>query len=136
VCSSDLAIFINVLVVSLTIKYFQHRAIALSMSCTMVINFLFLMTMLYRHLGGYSVSYLLQGLAKILAATAGLTGFLLIILPYAKRFLMGSLESQAISLALVIAGSALLYSALLHVLRLAEFTTLTSAISRRLRKSR
>src|SRR3989339_789683 len=59
----------NVLLVWLTIDLLQHKALALSISCAMILNFLFLSTVLYRKLAGYSLRYLFAGLAKVLCAS-------------------------------------------------------------------
>ena len=53
VIASFLAVATNILIVSLTLEAFQHKAIALSTSITMIFNFFFLSTILYRKVGGY-----------------------------------------------------------------------------------
>src|SRR3989339_248634 len=72
VAGSFLTMAGNVLLVWLTIDLLQHKALALSISCAMILNFLFLSTVLYRKLAGYSLRYLFAGLAKVLCASLGM----------------------------------------------------------------
>ena len=76
VIASFLAICSNVIIITLTIETFQHKAIALSTAATMVINFFFLMAVLYVKTGGYSLMPLLKGLAKIVTAAAVMSALL------------------------------------------------------------
>lgn len=134
VIASFMAIGINIIIVTLTIDRFQHLSIALSTSCTMFINFLFLITVLYINLNGFSVSYLMKGLVKILLATAALTGFLWFSLPKCKSWLEGSLLQQGLSLTLLITVAAILYGVVLHFAKLSELNILTDNIRTRFLK--
>lgn len=68
VAGSFLAVGANILIILLTITSLQHKAMALSISGAMTVNFLFLGTVLYWKLEGFSLSYLISGLGKVLAA--------------------------------------------------------------------
>jgi len=131
VIASFLAIAINIAIISVTIKYWQHLAIAFSTSCTMLINFLFLMAVLYVKLGGYPLGYLLKNLLKILLATACLAAFLYFAKPYASDLLHGSFTVQGIALLMLILGSVIVYATSLHFLKLNELTIFTNKIRAR-----
>ena len=68
VLGSFLTVAANILFINLTVSPLQHRAIALSTSLSMILNFLFLGVVLYRRLGGFRVRPLLVTLAKVVAA--------------------------------------------------------------------
>ncbi|MGV1098684.1 murein biosynthesis integral membrane protein MurJ [Thiovibrio sp. JS02] len=69
VLGSFLTMAVNVLVIVLTIGHLKHQALAFSISCAMIVNFLFLSTALYRKLSGYPLRYLFSGLGKVLVAS-------------------------------------------------------------------
>ncbi len=75
VIGSFLTVMLNVLFVVLLLEPLQHCAIALSTSLCVLINFLFLSVVLYREVGGYKTSYLLQNFIKI-AITAVIMGII------------------------------------------------------------
>lgn len=77
VIGSFLAVIINIAVILLSIKYLQHRALALSISCAMTGNFLFLFVILYHKLAGFPLKYLATGLLKVLLAALVMAGWLL-----------------------------------------------------------
>jgi len=68
VFGSFLAVAVNITIILLSITSLQHKAMALSVSGAMTANFLFLGTILYRKLDGYSLSYLLTGMSKVVFA--------------------------------------------------------------------
>jgi putative peptidoglycan lipid II flippase len=117
------------------IETLQHRGIALSTSGAMILNFLFLGIVLYRKLDGYPLGYLLRGLVKIMAATGlmcgGIWGLGQILVPW----LQGSVLMQTGALVLVIGVAVGIYGISLQLLRLPEFTLLTSKLAQRLRRS-
>ena len=131
VIASFMAIISNVLIISLTISYFQHKAIALSTSATMVINFIFLMAVLYNKTNGYAIDILAKGLMKILAAVlamgVGLLGFSRLFQPSDQA----SLLIQIVFLITAIGGSAAIYVITLHFLRLPELTALVERFRQR-----
>lgn len=128
VIASFMAIGINIIIVTATIEQYGHLAIALSTSCTMLINFIFLTAVLYRSLNGFSLVYLLRGLCKISISTAGLALFLFFTLPLFVDWLHRSILHQAVSLLLLILAAASIYGVILHKLHLGELTLLTDKI--------
>ncbi len=56
VMGSFLAVIANIVIILLTIEHMGHMALAFSISCAMIINFLFLSVVLYKKLEGYSLS--------------------------------------------------------------------------------
>lgn len=131
VIASFIAIIVNIIIINLTIDRFQHLAIAFSTSCTMLLNFLFLMIVLYKNLHGFSLSYLGKGLLKILLATLALAGLLWIALPYFTGWLHSSVIHQGFSLFVLILSAALLYGLILHACKLSEMNILTGTIRRK-----
>ncbi len=131
VIASFIAIIVNIIIINLTIDRFQHLAIAFSTSCTMLLNFLFLMIVLYRNLHGFSLAYLGKGLLKILSATLALAGLLWIALPYFTGWLHGSVIHQGSSLFVLILAATLLYSFILHICKLSEMNIFIDMIRRK-----
>jgi putative peptidoglycan lipid II flippase len=68
VVGSFLTVGANLVFINLTLTALQHRAIALSTSLSILLNFLFLGAMLHRKLGGLPLKYLLTNLGKTTAA--------------------------------------------------------------------
>ena len=128
VIASFMAIIFNIIIIKLTIDHFQHLAIAFSTSCTMLINFIFLMIVLHKNLHGFSLVYLSKSLAKILAATSALTGLLWYALPPFSPWLHGSIIGQSGALAALIASATLIYCLVLHFLKLSEMNILTNML--------
>jgi putative peptidoglycan lipid II flippase len=131
VIASFIAIIVNIIIINLTIDRFQHLAIAFSTSCTMLVNFLFLMTVLYINLHGYSLADLGKGLIKIIAATLALTWSLWAALPYFTPWLHRSVIHQSGSLLALILPAMLLYGFLLHIFKLSEMNILTIMIRKK-----
>lgn len=126
--ASFLAVASNILIINLTIDSLQHLAIALSTSCSMILNFTFLSTVLYWKTGGYSVSYLFKGLIKIAVAGAAMAVFLLVGRTLLTGWLGGTLLQECCSLLFLIVSAACLYGFLLHILKLQELTAITTRI--------
>ncbi|WP_310599449.1 murein biosynthesis integral membrane protein MurJ [Desulfobulbus sp.] len=135
VIGSFLGVAANVGTIYLVIGALQHRGIALSTSCAMILNFLFLGVVLYRKLDGYPLGYLLRGLVKIVAATGlmcgGIWGLELLLAPWQQ----GAVWAQAGVLVLLVGVAVTIYAVGLQVLRLPEFTLLTGKLVQRWRKS-
>ncbi len=131
VIASFLAIALNISIVSLTIERWHHLAIALSTSCVMIINCTFLLTVLYRALGGFPLAAATSGLGKILVAATGLTVVLKLLLPLFSPMLTGSIISQALAVLLLIAAGGGSYGLLLSMLRLPELELLTTKVRER-----
>jgi len=135
VIASFLAVITNIIIILLTINPLQHKAIALSTSCSMIGSFLFLSIVLYRRLHGYDVGYLLQGLGKIAMAVLLMTFWLL----WMRSALLGeplfSVWARIFRLLFIIVTSALVYGLSICFLRLEEFTGVLSKIKGRLTKA-
>jgi putative peptidoglycan lipid II flippase len=131
VIASFIAIIVNVIIIYLTIDRYQHLAIAFSTSCTMLINFLFLMIVLYKNMQGFSLAYLGKGLLKITIATLSLSWLLWFALPYCDTWLHGSIMHQGSSLFLLILAAAMVYGLILHSLKLTEMNILSEMIRRK-----
>jgi putative peptidoglycan lipid II flippase len=129
--ASFIAVGTNILIITLTIDSFQHLAIALSTSCSMILNFLFLSIVLYIRTGGYSVRYLLRALGKILVAGTMMALLLLLGRNFFMAQLNGDLFQACLILFILIAGSATFYGGLLHLMKLQELTSVTSKIRER-----
>jgi putative peptidoglycan lipid II flippase len=135
VVGSFLGVAINILTITLVIDQLQHRGIALSTSCAMILNFCFLSVVLYRKLNGYPLGYLLQGLAKILLATALMCAGIFGGQKMLATWMSGPTLVQIAALALVIGVAVGIYGVMLQLLRLPEFTLLTAKVAQRLRRS-
>ena len=132
VIASFLAVAFNICFISLTIDLFQHRAIALSTSCTMFLNFLFLGVMLYRKMEGFSIGYLGKGLLKIGFATGVMIIFLLLCKPLIASWLDGNLGQKLVSTFSLIAAAAGVYAITLYMTGLPEITEIIGKIRARL----
>ena len=128
VIASFIAIAVNITIISLTIARFQHLSIAFSTSCTMLINFLFLMIVLYKNLHGFDLVYLGKSLVKILFATSALIALLRFALPFFNVWLHGSIICQMVSLFSLILIASILYGAILHFFKLGEMKILTDGV--------
>jgi len=131
VIASFLAIAINILIIINTIDAYQHKAIALSTSITMVINFLFLTTVLYIKIGGFSLRHLVTAVCKITTASLLMGLMLLGSYQLLNNWFLGPLLTQCFVLFLLIGGSALFYIIVLNLLGLAEFKEITKRIKKK-----
>jgi putative peptidoglycan lipid II flippase len=131
VIGSFLAVTANIIIITLTIDTFSFRAIALATSCAMALNFLFLGSILYRKLTGFSLAYLGIGTLKILLASIimgfGIMGLKKLVSP----MLQGSIPLQLVGVFMVIGAAALLYGITLHMLKLPELKEITEKIGQR-----
>ncbi len=128
VIASFLAVGLNIVVVSLTLERFQHIAIALSTSCVMIVNFLFLLFVLYRSMGGFSLWYLIQGLWKIAVSVMVLVFVLKVLLPFFAGLLAGGILGQIVALTLLIAFGGGGYLLVLSWLGLPELELFTGRV--------
>ncbi len=131
VIASFLAIICNIVIIKFTIDTYQHRAIALSTSCTMLINFVFLMIVLYRNLNGYSLIYLAKGCMKIGVATLSISAPLLLSQSVLAKWFAGTIAQQATALFFVILFATFFYLLILDKLGLAELDILTEKVKSR-----
>ena len=130
VMGSFLTMAVNVLLIWLLVGPMGHRALALSISCAMILNFVFLNVMLYRRLGGYALRYPLSGLGKVILATAGMAVWLLL-LERVMAGVGGGLLGGILVLAVIIGSGAMVYGGLLYWLRLDELTMLVDRLRQR-----
>ena len=134
VIGSFLAVAANILIITMTISRFQHKAIALSTSCVMILNFFFLGAVLYKKLHGYSLKYMGSGLVKILLSTGVMSTVLYLLQKQMTSLLHGSTGAQLILVFLLIFLGAFLYGTTLHLLKLPEFNLITNKIRQRLKQ--
>lgn len=134
VIGSFIAVAANILIITFTIDQFQHRAIALSTSGAMILNFLFLGWVLHRKLKGYSISYIVAGLGKIFCSTLVMSAGLWWARGWASPYLHGSIALQLPMVFLLIFIGATLYGATLYSLKLPELEFITDKIRQRFKK--
>ena len=134
VIGSFIAVASNIIIITLTIDDFSFQAIALSTSCSMGINFLFLGCILYRKLTGFSLAYLGLGILKIVLASVVMGGGVIGLKILFNPLLAGSIPLQLIGVFGVIGSAALLYGGTLHLLKLPELTAITDKIRQRFLK--
>lgn len=134
VIGSFIGVAANIIIITLTIDVFQHKAIALSTSCAIALNFLFLGIVLYRKLTGFSPADMFWGIGKILLAS----GFMSLIVWGLKKvlapWLTGQVIQQLLGVLLIIAAGGGMYYIVLYALRLPELTLIADRIRRRLGK--
>ena len=135
VIASFLGVAANVLTITLVIDVLQHRGIALSTSCAMILNFLFLGVVLCRKLDGLPLGYLATGLGRILLAAGLMSAAIWGGQHLLGGWLAGPLWMQIAAMALLIGVAVGIYGAGLQLLRLPEFTLLTGKLAQRLRRS-
>jgi len=136
VIASFIAVGFNIVIVYFTIDQYQHLAIAFSTSCTMLINFTFLMTVLYKSMGGYSLSTLVRAVTKIGIACSGLIATVLLLNPLVETVLAGNILQQALGLGCLFITSSIIYGVLLHYLKLHEMNVLISKIAGKFNKNK
>lgn len=122
VIASFIAIGTNLLFINLTIDTFQHLAIALSTSVTMLLNFLFLTTILDFKMGGLPVKYLLLGCLKILSASAAMSGVVITGRSLLLPWLNGNIIEQLAAVCILIGTAAAVYGVVLNWLQLSELS--------------
>lgn len=130
VLGSFLAVGTNFLLIILTLGALQHRAIALSTSLSMMLNFVFLSTALYFKVQGYALQHLGFSLAKICLA-AGIMGGAVQLLALALTPLFPTgLAGQMVLLAALLTWGLLIYSLLIYLLKVPEFQELISQVQK------
>ena len=134
VIGSFLAVAANIILITLTIDQFQHKAIALSTSCVMILNFFFLGSILYKKLNGYSLSTLGSGLSKIFLSTTLMSVGLFWLRDQTSPYLHGSIAIQLVLVFFLILVGAVLYGVTLHFLKLPELDLITQKIRQRLKR--
>lgn len=134
VAGSFLTVGANLLFINLTLTALQHRAIALSTSLSMVVNFLFLGVMLFRFVGGFRVGYIMANLAKVTAASLAMAFAVHLGYHWLAAWLGQGLAGQLLSLAVIIPGGAGLYAVLISRLGIPEFHDLATDLKGRLKR--
>ena len=134
VIASFVAVGLNLVFIQLTIERFQHLAIALSTSLTMLLNCLLLFSLLVWQMGRLPWDRLFGGAAKIVAATGVMALFLYGCRSFLGDFFTGGLPTLGLALAFSISGAVVLYGGMLFALRLTEATEFSAALTRRFKK--
>lgn len=134
VIASFIAIGTNLIFISLTIDSYQHLAIALSTSVTMLLNFTFLMVVLYIKMEGLPIKYLLTGSVKIIVATVLMSAVVYYGKDLCQPYLQGSTLQQLLALSAIILSAALLYGTLLNIMRLSELSEVVSRVIGKLKR--
>jgi putative peptidoglycan lipid II flippase len=134
VIGSFIAVGANIIIITLTIDSFQHKAIALSTSCTMTLNFLFLGIILYRKLNGFSLAPLFQSTGKIIVASGVMSTAVWGLKILLNSWLTGAVLQQLTGIFLIIATGGMLYYVTLYALKLPELTIIAGKLVQRFRK--
>ncbi|MBM9528606.1 murein biosynthesis integral membrane protein MurJ [Desulfoprunum benzoelyticum] len=132
VIASFLAILFNIVIITVTIDRFQHLAIAFSTSCTMLLNFVFLTTVLYWKMGGFNLGRLATGLIKILIATAIMSLWLYLGRMPVTAWLVGNVFQQLVATFSLILSGTLIYGVMLFKLGMPELDDAVARIRSRL----
>jgi putative peptidoglycan lipid II flippase len=130
VLGSFLAVCTNFLLILLTLSSFQHRAIALATSLSMILNFMFLTIMLYFKVNGYPLRHLCRCLAKICLA-AGVMGVSVHLLTQRLQPLLSvGLARRLLALLVVMTAGLLVYGVGIYLLKVPEFQELLAHVQR------
>lgn len=133
VIGSFIAVAVNICMILATIDMLQHRAMALSISCAMTANFLFLGAVLYRKLSGYSLSYLSLSLCKIIVAAAVMAVWVLAVEKLLADWMQSGFLGSIVGLLSLILSAALLYGGVLYLVQLKELTLIVEKVRARVR---
>ncbi|RPI52998.1 MAG: murein biosynthesis integral membrane protein MurJ, partial [Deltaproteobacteria bacterium] len=131
VIGSFLAVAVNICIVLATLDKLQHRAIALSTSVTMILNFILLATVLYRKIDGYPAGRLFISMVKIFLASS-IMGLLVW---WVQIRITGSPGIWLLTVKVFASMSLgiVSYGILAYVLKLTEFNEIINKIIKRLR---
>ena len=134
VIASFLAVVTNIFIVSLTLNAFQHKAIALSTSVTMIINFFFLSAVLYKKVRGYNLRYLMGTFSKITLVSLAM-GLLAYYLYHVVGLALDQcvLLNQVIALLSVMVVAVLVYFVLIRWLGIKEYYEVIGSLQKRFR---
>jgi putative peptidoglycan lipid II flippase len=136
VFGSFVTVAANLGMIHLTLASLQHRAIALSTSLSMILNFLFLAGVLYLKLGGYQVRSLGSNLIKVTGASVIMGLAVYWLHPLTAHWLGHGLAAQVLGLSGVICIGLALYVAMVSQLKIPEFQELMQHVRNRLRRER
>ena len=128
VAGSFLAVCVNIFIILLSIASLQHKAMALSISCAMTANFLFLGSILYRKLDGFSLTYLVIGLGKVLTAALGMGIYLYCVWALLAGWMQLGLLAELAGVFFLVLSGALVYGSALYLLKLHELTMIINKL--------
>jgi putative peptidoglycan lipid II flippase len=134
VLGSFLTVAANLGFIHLTLAPLQHRAIALSTSLSMMLNFLFLAAVLYRKMTGYQVRSLILKLVKVTGASLIMGLAVYALHPHLTVWLGHGLPAQALSLAVLIGLGVGLYVAMVSRMHIPEFQELLEHVRSKLKR--
>ncbi len=127
---------INVVFILLTLDLFQHRAIALATSISVIFNFVMLSAILYKKIGGFQVQKLLLSLGKVSIASAIMAGGLILSIFKAEKYVsLDSTGNIVAFLLITIPASVLLYGMSIYVLKVPELNLLFDQIKNKIKAS-
>lgn len=129
VIASFMSVAFNMIIINLTIDQYQHKAIALSTSCTMILNFVFLLSVLRLNMNGLPVGKFFKDVFKICLASLGLIGILYLSIIKVPLLMSDTVLTQALILFAVIIIAALLYGSILYKLKLKELDIMVEKIT-------
>jgi putative peptidoglycan lipid II flippase len=121
VVGSFLAVGANICIVLLSIATLQHKAMALSISGAMTVNFIFLGTILYWKLNGFSLSYLLSGLGKVFIGALLMGLYLHWLRTVLFDWMQRGFFIELVGILFFVASGSAVYGIALYLLRLQEF---------------
>jgi putative peptidoglycan lipid II flippase len=133
VIGSFITVCLNFIFVVLTLKTLEHRAIALSTSVSVIVNFLFLSIALYREIQGYSVRYLIESLVKISAVSFAMGAGALWLNTVTAHMAGPGLLAQLLALLAAMIGAAVFYFIAISFTGIKEINYLTARIRSRLK---
>jgi putative peptidoglycan lipid II flippase len=128
VAGSFLAVGANITLILLTITSLQHKAMALSISGAMTVNFLFLGLVLYWKLDGYSLSYLITGVGKVLAAALLMGIYLYGLNTFISDWMQQGFFKELAGVIFYVLSGAIIYGISLYLLKLKELKMLVDKV--------
>ncbi|MEN8139818.1 MAG: murein biosynthesis integral membrane protein MurJ [Thermodesulfobacteriota bacterium] len=132
VVGSFIAVAINLALVSQLVKYFDHRAIALSISGALIANLAFLLFKLHGRLGSLPLRYIATGVAKAVMAAIAMGLWLALYGHFLAPLLQGGVFLQLLLVVGAVASGALTYGACLHFAGVREFSEIVLKLRQRL----
>ena len=132
VLGSFVAVAANLFIIHLTLAALQHRAIALSTSLSLIVNFFFLAAVLYRKLSGFKVRGLMLTFIKVAGASVIMGLAVSWLHPRITAWLGSGLAGKALGLAGVIGIGIGLYAAMVSQLQIPEFQELVRHVRSKL----
>ena len=135
VLGSFLAVSANFLFIILTLDRFQHRAIALATSLSMILNFVFLSAVLYFQVQGYPLRRIFSSLAKICLAAGCMGGVVYSMAAGLAAHLSDGILGRLALVGSVMTAGMLVYGISLYFLKIPEFQDILRQFRRLGRKT-